>query len=226
MTQPKLIQTKDGSHTLMQSDESESYHSQHGAIQESSHIFIKEGLHEQLKNRPNGPIKILEIGFGTGLNALLTFVELDKETPLHYTGIEPYPIPESLWSKLNYPEQLTLKENLMPALHQDHYDTDLPLSKHQTLFKTQDKHFIEKTKRTFNLVYYDAFSPDTAPELWTTETFKALYKVLEPQAILVTYCVKGSVKQALRDAGFTVKRLPGPPGKRHCLRAIKNKRSQ
>ncbi|MBT5953789.1 tRNA (5-methylaminomethyl-2-thiouridine)(34)-methyltransferase MnmD [bacterium] len=209
--------TDDGSHTLSIPNSSECYHSTHGAIQESNHVFIDAGLKFVARKSPD-TLKILEIGFGTGLNALLTIHESIGQ-PIHYTTIEPFPISEALSAQLNYEKQLNVENGLFSKLHTSQWEKDCAITSSFTLHKTKIK--LEETtfSHSFDLVYFDAFSPDTEPSLWTPEVFKLLNTKLHPESIIVTYCSKGIVKQALKDAGFKVKRLPGPPGKWHMLRA-------
>ncbi|MBT6121024.1 tRNA (5-methylaminomethyl-2-thiouridine)(34)-methyltransferase MnmD [bacterium] len=214
----ELKMTDDGSHTLSLLNSSECYHSKHGAIQESNHVFINAGL-KFVSNRSLNKINILEIGFGTGLNAFLSLHESQLTHPIHYTSIEPFPIEKSIWSRLNYEQQLTVKKGLFSKLHTSPWEKDVEITPLFTLLKT--KKILEQSKfdRLFDLVYFDAFSPDTAPDLWKPEFFTVLKNKLHSDSVLVTYCSKGIVKQALKSAGFYVKRLPGPPGKWHMLRA-------
>lgn len=225
----QIIPTEDGSVTLYVPGLNEHYHSIHGAIQESKHIFIRAGMEYFLETHPDritAPqvLRILEAGFGTGLNAYLTLLRATElKIPVYYYTIEKYPLSPEEIKVLNYPECLVSgNKQLFSQLHQCPWECDQPLTpyfsicKHQADFR--DIGFFQQ----FDIVYFDAFNPDVQPHLWTTEVFSHIYQALRPDSLLVTYCVKGVVKQALRTAGFTLKRLPGPPGKREMLRATKN----
>ncbi len=219
----KLIMTEDGSTTLFVESLNEHYHSTFGAIQESLHIFIEAGLKNQLKRKKQ--IKILEIGFGTGLNALLTYKEARiKDVLINYCGIEAFPVKPTLIKQLNFGE--ILKDDLLnekfKILHQIEWGQIFDLD---TNFKIQKLHqrieLTELDDNQFDLVYFDAFAPDIQPELWTELIFDNIYKCMVPEGILVTYSVKGDVKRALKSVGFEIEKLPGPKGKREILRAIK-----
>ena len=219
----ELKKTADGSHTLFVPELNETYHSIHGAIQESQHVFIKNGLH-YFNNKET--ISILEIGFGTGLNALLTLLATESSSQMvNYVSLEKFPLPNELVQQLNYPTQLKIKATqtaLFNHLHSCKWNTNTPISENFNLLKIEDDLADFQTTTTFDLIYFDAFGPKDQPELWTKAIFQKLYNALKPNGILVTYCSKGIVKQALRSVGFTVKRLPGPPSKRHVLRVTKS----
>ncbi len=220
MSNEELTTTGDGSHTLFNSAVGEYYHSIHGAIQESTHVFIEAGLH----SRASGPgkINILEIGFGTGLNCLLSYSEsLELGLPVTYTAFEPFPLSKATISLLNYCrfEGLAGYESVFHAMHEKFSGliklrNDFLLSRINTAFEEA----ILETG-SFNLVYFDAFSPEVQPELWQPEIFGKIRESLVPGGILVTYCAKGAVRRALQQSGFSTERLPGPPGKREMLRA-------
>lgn len=224
----QIIPTEDGSVTLYVPELNEHYHSIHGAIQESRHIFIRAGMEYFLETYPDKiaakkTLHILEAGFGTGLNAYLTLLRASElHIPVCYHTIEKYPLSPKEIKDLNYPEYLESgNKQLFDQLHQCSWEYKQPITpffsicKHQADFRNID------FPRQFDLVYFDAFNPDVQPHLWTIEIFTRIYQALCPDGLLVTYCVKGIVKQALRTAGFTLKRLPGPPGKREMLRASK-----
>ena len=216
----KLIVTKDGSHTI-QAAGGATYHSTFGALQESSHIFINAGL-KALVGRDK--IRIFELGFGTGLNALLSLLEaVGTGRPIAYEAIEPEPLPPTMAEELNYCRQLGLPEceTFFGQLHTCAWETPHLLHPAFTLFKTRQKAQGYLLREPADLVYYDAFDPATQPELWTPEIFEALYRQLAQDALLVTYCCKGAVRRALQSAGFATEKLPGPPGKREILRARK-----
>ncbi len=224
----RLIQTEDGSCTIYVPELDEHYHSIHGAIQESRHIFIQAGLIHYLSHPPQSfsatsPLNILEAGFGTGLNAYLTLLESERlGIPINYHSLEKYPLTTPEITVLDYPEQLGQTDrSLFQKLHHTPWNT---ASRITPFFQLRKYHqdFREITFReTFDLVYFDAFNPKVQPHLWTPEVLERFAQALKAGGILVTYCVKGSVKQALRASGMTLRRLPGPPGKREMLRATK-----
>ena len=217
----KILKTEDGSHTLVDSKLSEVYHSKFGAINESTHIFIQHGLNEMMDNKA---IEILEIGLGTGLNVLLTFNNI-LNRKIRYTSIEPYPLNASIIQLLNYPDLLEFSNALevFNKIHSCDWQQWEPLSRQFKLLKFQEKlQDIMLPDATFQLVYFDAFSPEIQPELWTPEIFKKLFKSMKSGGLLLTYSAKGSVKRAMIAAGFTIEKLPGPKGKREMIRAIKS----
>jgi len=229
--QRKIITTADGSKTIHLPDWNEQYHSKHGAVQEAVHVFIKTGLHHYLETchlersrKVSSEVGILEIGFGTGLNAYLTLLEAAKiNIAVDYVGVEAYPVNTDEISVLNYPKIIIDKEEdeLFNMLHSvdweaKHQITDLfSLTKRQQFFNKIDE------VDAFNLIYFDAFGARVQPELWTEDIFTIMYKALKPKGVLVTYSAKGSVRRAMLAVGFAVERLPGPPGKREMLRATK-----
>lgn len=215
----KIILTKDGSHSLLQNEMNETYHSIHGAIQESKYIFIDAGLKMCTKN----PIHILEIGFGTGLNAFLTQLETElSDQKVHYTAIELYPLSIASASLLNYPDLLApKKKDAFYQLHTSPWQNHIQLTSQFELFKIKEDYSSMTLTGNFDLVFFDAFSPEKQPEMWTEERFRMIYHCCNTGAILTTYCAKGNVRRALQSAGFQVERIPGPPGKREILRAMK-----
>jgi tRNA U34 5-methylaminomethyl-2-thiouridine-forming methyltransferase MnmC len=221
MNQPTIMITADGSHTLLVPELNEHYHSTNGALAESMHVFIHAGLEAALPGKLE--LQILEVGFGTGLNVLLTLVHA-AEIPIVYTAIEPFPPDPLLIEQLNYPQLLakadadTFYKSLMAAPE----NAATKITKHFTLIKKREQiqqTFLEPC--TFDLVYFDAFAPTVQPELWEIVIFKKIFGALKPGGILVTYSSKGLVKRNLHETGFVVERLPGPPGKRHITRAVK-----
>lgn len=215
----KIILTEDGSHSLLQNELNETYHSIHGAIQESKHIFIEAGLKKCAKDS----IQILEIGFGTGLNAFLTQLETELSgQKVRYTAIELYPLSTTSASLLNYPDLLAPeKKDVFYQLHTSPWQNHIQLTKQFGLYKIKDDYSSMTLTGNFDLVFFDAFSPEKQPEMWTEERFKMIYRCCNSGAILTTYCAKGNVRRALQSAGFEVERIPGPPGKREMLRAKK-----
>ena len=218
----KIIITDDGSTTIHLPDLDEQYHSKHGAIQEAYHVFVNTGLEYLLKQLQPNPLKILEIGFGTGLNAFITLLEADKnKIPISFTGVEAYPISSLEIEKLNYPLLLNSTEAYFKKLHQSEWEKQIRISNHFSILKRK-QFFSEITdKNNFHLIYFDAFGARVQPELWTEQIFKKMYTALKKGGVLVTYSAKGSVRRAMQTVGFEVERLPGPPGKREMLRARK-----
>jgi tRNA U34 5-methylaminomethyl-2-thiouridine-forming methyltransferase MnmC len=212
--QRRLRLTEDGSHTVEVAGSELSYHSTRGAIQESKHVFIEAGLHEAIKLFPGGRLSILEMGFGTGLNALLTAMEAERQARLlHYVSVETFPLEKEIIAGLNYPALLGGQE-LFRALHEAPWDQAVQLLPAFLLEKRHSGLLEFSTALRFQLIYYDAFAPDAQPELWTQSVFEKLASLSAPGALLTTYCSKGSVRRAMQAAGWAVEKLPGPPGKR------------
>jgi len=212
-----VILTKDGSHTVSNEDLGENYHSTGGAIQESQHVFIDAGLKAIVGNR----VSILEVGFGTGLNLLLSILyaeEVGKD--IQYLAIEKYPLRKSCWSVLNYKSLLGSNANFYyEQIHLADWEVLNKVLPFLSLRKLEADMTEIDLKDKFDLVYFDAFSPEVQPELWSDEIFKKIYECMNPGGLLVTYSTKGSVKRTLRSVGFKVERLEGPPGKWEMLRA-------
>lgn len=217
----KIIETADGSKTIFLPEWNEYYHSKHGAIQETKHVFINNGLHYCIENFGK-EISILEIGFGTGLNAFLTILETQKlNLDVNYTGIEAYPVLDDEFSALNYTSNKS-EERLFDAMHTEAWEIKSKFFNNFSLLK-QKKSFSEiEDKNLYDLIYFDAFGVRVQPELWTEAIFEKMFKALKSKGILVTYAAAGSVRRAMQTVGFTVEKLPGPPGKREMLRAYKN----
>lgn len=219
----EIINTGDGSTTIHLPEWNEQYHSIHGAIQEARHVFIEMGLKKILESeRPE--ISILEIGFGTGLNALVTWQEsLKVPVKIAYTGVEAYPVEAGEALKLNFSSEIKEEETpeIFNLLHSLPWEKPENLTPDFVLHK-QKKFFQDiKDREKYHLVYFDAFGARVQPELWTATIFSKMYDALLPKGILVTYAAKGSVRRAMLEVGFEVERLPGPPGKREMLRATK-----
>lgn len=212
--------TADGSSTIHLPDWGESYHSTHGAIQEAKHVFLKQGFDVFNKER----LSILEIGFGTGLNCFLTYLQATKQdVVVKYTGVEAYPVEKEEIQQLNYIQELAAFETkeIFEQMHACPWEEKQTLSKQFTL--TKRKQFFKEITdiNTFDLIYFDAFGAEYQPELWTEIIFKKMFEALKVNGILVTYSAKGSVRRAMIAVGFEVERLQGPPGKREMLRARK-----
>lgn len=220
----EIEQTQDGSSTLFVPELNEHYHSTKGAVTESQHIFIRMGLEHCAVPSPH----VLEIGFGTGLNAFLTLLSGERQKrSIHYTGIELYPLDEELVGQLGYPSLIAPeKADLFHALHQAAWNqptcitsSPTPFTLHKIKGDFTQYHF----SGAYDVIYFDAFAPEKQPEMWEPALFNRLFSLLNPQGILTTYCAKGVVRRMLQTAGFEVERLPGPPnGKREMLRATKN----
>lgn len=215
----KIIQTADKSQTLFSSKFNEHYHSINGAVNESVHIFLNAGFDYLNKQ----DIKILEVGFGTGLNAFLTITHVkQKSIKVHYDAIELYPVDMETVKQLNYTQILNFDNEIFLDLHKLSWNKTHKINDNFTINKIHNSLISTSLTNKYDLIYFDAFSPETQPEMWTTEVFTKLYNNMNNAGVLTTYSSKGIVKRALRDSGFLVKRLPGPKGKRHILRAIKN----
>ena len=216
----EIIITSDGSSTIHLPEWDEQYHSKHGAIQEAKHVFIKSGLSLFTDKK----ISILEIGFGTGLNSFITFLEAPKfNLEIDYVGVEAYPVASEEIEKLNYVSELNAIDfkSTFEKMHKQQWEIKNELT--TTFSLTKRKQFFNEINdcNTFNLIYFDAFGARVQPELWTEAIFKTMFKALKTGGILVTYSAKGSVRRAMQSVGFIVERLPGPPGKREMLRALK-----
>lgn len=237
--QHQIKTTHDGSHTLFVPEINEHYHSVNGAIQESKHIFINAGLKYYLDNlykkesQSIQTLNILEIGFGTGLNTLLTLLETEKSSfKVFYNSLELYPVSIEDAAKLNYPSLLNEilfdhfenTTELFLQLHTSAWEKPVNVTPNFTLLKQQidfsnPSHF--NSSKLFNLVYFDAFAPEKQPEMWTKDIFKKIFSLCDPGAVITTYCAKGVVRRMLQNEGFKMERLPGPPGKREILRGKK-----
>lgn len=221
----QLERTEDGSLTLYTPTFGEHYHSTHGAVQESQHIYLGLGLEARLQalTDRDEPLRLFEVGFGTGLNALLSFLAAERhQRPIHYYSIERYPLPPEVYSQLDYPlEGLTSSAEQLQSLHRAPWDEAIPLSPYFTLHKLRGDLSSCDFPPALDLVYYDAFSPEKQPELWAEPLLARLARCCRPGTLLTTYCAKGEVRRRLERSGFSVERLPGPPGKREVLRATK-----
>ena len=218
----QLIETEDGSTSLYVPEMDETYHSKHGAWTESSHIFIKHGFNLIQKD----DISVLEIGFGTGLNALLTaYHARENTTHTRFHTLEAYPVSGALVAGLNFTNQFnTIYPNKpcdFESIHEANWECWNNVSPYFSIYKEEVKLLDWKPKWTYDLIYFDAFAPEKQPEMWSKEIFQQMFDVLNPGGVLTTYCAKGVVKRMLKTAGFTVKNYPGPPGKREITVAFK-----
>lgn len=216
----EIIITKDGSTTIHIPDWNENYHSTHGAIQEAKHVFIQNGL--DLFHNQNS-ISILEIGFGTGLNAFITFLETLTKEKVNYVGVEAYPISIEEVKQLNYVSELQSVQykDIFERMHSSNWEIPQALSSKFTF--TKRKQFFQdiEDKSKYNLIYFDAFGFSLQPELWSETIFKKMYNALLPNGVLVTYASRSVIKNAMISVGFSIEKLPGAPGKREMLRAKK-----
>lgn len=216
----EIVTTSDGSHSLYVKELDENYHSAHGAIQEAVHVFINNGLAFFEKDN----LSVFEVGFGTGLNALLALdYAVNNKVYISYTGIETHILDYSLVQKMNYLEQLNLSEfePHLKAMHESDLNAEIELNNSFTFTKQQEKVQDFTTDKSFDVIFYDAFSPTSQIEMWDISIFEKLYTYLNDGGALVTYCAKGQLKRDLKSIGFEVETLPGPPGKREMVRAVK-----
>ena len=218
-----IITTADGSKTIQIEEWNEQYHSVHGAIQEAKHVFIKHGLLFFKEMHPKTqPIHILEIGFGTGLNAYLTLLQSSEtQTKIQYVGVEAFPVIAEEINQLNYVEELKTDAKLFSKLHDTSWETEQDITGDFKLTKQKKEFKNIKDTNTYNIIYFDAFGARVQPELWTETIFQKMYDALQVDGVLVTYAAKGSVRRAMQAVGFKVEKLPGPPGKREMLRGTK-----
>lgn len=215
--QPTPVITKDGSYTLLHPTLDVTYHSRHGALTESLHVFIGEGLKFRCAQEAPKPLRVLEMGFGTGLNALLSSQWAKAAGwPLHYTAVETFPVLLSQVASLGYGDMPAMEK-----LHASAWNEAVQVHDHFILEKRGCplQEWLTQSTDHYDLVYYDAFAPLAQPELWTTDIFQKIYARMNEEAVWVTYCSKGDVRRSLVEAGFVVEKIPGPPGKREMLRA-------
>ncbi len=227
----EIFITSDGSTSIHLPDWNEQYHSKHGAIQEAYHVFIKAGFEKfldtisQKKESTQTNLSVLEVGFGTGLNAFITFLEADKKNlKIDYVGVEAYPVAANEVEKLNYVAELKAENNqlVFNEMHTTSWDEKHTISDDFLLTKRKQFFADINDENAFDLIYFDAFGATNQPELWTEEIFQKMFTALKVGGVLTTYAAKGSVRRAMQSVGFTVERLAGPPGKREMLRAVKN----
>lgn len=215
----KIIVTHDGSHSLLNEILDETYHSRHGAVQESSYVFLEKGLHYLVERSNLKTISILEVGFGTGLNALLTLTEAIKnDFNIKYTSLETFPLEQEVWMNLNYPDPF----NFFKGIHLAPWEKMYEIDTHFNLLKLNSSLLTRQLEPVqFDLIYFDAFAPNKQPEMWELPVLEKVVNALKPGGVFVTYCAKGQVKRDLKSVGLIVESLPGPPGKREMVRALK-----
>jgi tRNA U34 5-methylaminomethyl-2-thiouridine-forming methyltransferase MnmC len=217
----EIIRTKDGSTTIRIEEWDECYHSRFGAIQEAQHVFIKNGL----SLFESKTISILEIGFGTGLNAFITFLESKKlNQTIDYVGVEAYPVSADEVLSMNYVSELNAENenSIFKKMHECNWEEQIDLRKDFLLTKRKQFFADIDDVEKFDLIYFDAFGYTVQPELWSTAIFQKMYNALKPNGILVTYAARGVIKRSMKEVGFTVDKLAGPPGKREMFRARKD----
>jgi tRNA U34 5-methylaminomethyl-2-thiouridine-forming methyltransferase MnmC len=215
----EIITTDDGSTTIKLAGSEECYHSRHGAIQEAYHVFIKNGL----SLFEGKSVSVLEIGFGTGLNAFITFLESKKYGPIDYVGVEAFPVLKEELQHMNYVSELAAEEyrSVFNLMHEARWEKEILLSENFTLTKRKLLFHDVDYKDQFNVIYFDAFGFPVQPELWSAEIFKTMFSALKKGGILTTYAARGIVKRNMIEAGFKVKKVAGPPGKREMMMGFK-----
>jgi tRNA U34 5-methylaminomethyl-2-thiouridine-forming methyltransferase MnmC len=218
-----IITTSDGSKTIQIEGWNEQYHSIHGALQEAKHVYINAGLKTFLERQPKqNALTLLEIGFGTGLNALLTALEsLNISQEICYHGIEAYAVEAEELQALGYHTLIGSDPSIFQNIHNCSWHETHKILPHFSIVKRQAFFSDIAEINAFDVIYFDAFGPRVQPHLWIESIFKKMYEALRPNGLLVTYCAKGSVRRCMQVVGFEVERLPGPPGKREMLRAVK-----
>lgn len=214
----EILKSNDGSHTLYLPEMDETYHSRHGAVQEALHVFIRNGL--LCKAEEQSELKVLEIGWGTGLNSLLTYkVAKEHGLKVHYVGIEKFPVPIKVLEQLNYKEWD--QDDYLSNAYAANWEEPARISEDFVLEKLAkdvlDLDFMEE----FDVIYFDAFGPRAQGEMWQKNIFEIIFNATKPGGVFVTYCAKGQVRRDLQEVGYSMKRLPGPPGKREMLRGVK-----
>lgn len=218
----EIIRTADGSTSIYVPELDENYHSRHGAVQEAIHVFIRSGL-DLFAGKDTS---IMEIGFGTGLNAFITFLEAEKSRQnISYTGVEAFPVTSEEAALMNYPEALEMPqyEEAFQKMHDAAWEAPVVLSGNFTLTKRQQRFEAIEDKGRFDLIYFDAFGYPTQPGLWSEDIFRRMYAALKEEGVLVTYAARGVIKRNMQAAGFRVEKLAGPVGKREMFRAWKEK---
>lgn len=213
----ELIVTADGSRSLLNKTLNETYHSRHGAMQESLHVFIRHGL-EYVLASGSKTIHIFEVGFGTGLNAWLTFdYTRTQQISVVYQAVETFPLPETIWQELRYTD-----DERFNTIHQASWNAPVAIAPGFVIQKiNRSLQEISFAQGSFDLIYFDAFAPAKQPDMWTQEILLKVSQSLKSKGVLVTYCAKGEVKRNLKQAGLVIETLPGPPGKREMIRANK-----
>ncbi|GAB1445965.1 MAG: tRNA (5-methylaminomethyl-2-thiouridine)(34)-methyltransferase MnmD [Cyclobacteriaceae bacterium] len=221
----QLINTSDGSHTIKNLELNETYHSTHGALQESNHVYIQQGLHYFINQFQPKSANILEVGFGTGLNALLTMI--DKKAngiEIIYHTVEAFPLSDDMVKQLNYPDhlpQINAASSFL-ELHKAAWDEEVKLNANFALHKMlTDIRSLELKEDFYDVVYFDAFAPKIQPAMWTKSVLANVIRAMRKGGVMVTYCANGQFKRDLKDLGMLVEEVPGPPGKRVMVRTYR-----
>lgn len=216
----KIEITDDGSATILVTDLDEHYHSVKGAFTESNHIYRDSGFLYRSNKEPYIPIRLLEVGFGTGLNAVVTAMAADARNPVHYITMEKFPLDKIMIDELNYGELVNSK--LYSAIHEAEWNVPVEITPHFIVEKRNEDYLSSELPQNIDVVYFDAFAPEKQPEMWSLQAFERLERVMNPDSVLTTYCAKGEIRRMLASLGLFVERLPGPVGgKREILRATK-----
>jgi tRNA U34 5-methylaminomethyl-2-thiouridine-forming methyltransferase MnmC len=220
-TDIQLITTSDGSHSLLNTSLNETYHSVHGAMQESKHVFIKNGLQFFSDKNTRSPIRIFEMGFGTGLNALLTKLWADEnQREIDYTSLEMFPLEKNVYAQLNYGDT-EVNRKLFLELHEVPWGQEFAFQNFTLKKMKGDLESIIFSPDSFDIIYYDAFAPSKQPKLWEIPVLEKVVSWMGRDSVFVTYCAKGQLKRDLKTLGTTVETLPGPPGKKEMVRVLK-----
>jgi tRNA U34 5-methylaminomethyl-2-thiouridine-forming methyltransferase MnmC len=223
MNDLQFIITADGSKTIFHPGKGEHYHSINGALQESKHVFLESGLQYFLKQGSHSMVSILEVGFGTGLNFLLSAqYAYDNHITLHYTGIEAYPISRNMISQSGY-DKYVRKEiwDLFTEKYEKTFQEETLFSPSIQLEIVRQKIAGFETSKRFDVLYFDAFSAVSQPEMWTNEALSQVCQYLKAGGIFVTYAMNGNLKRSMQALGFSLEKIPGASGKREMLRATK-----
>lgn len=221
---PEVVSTGDGSHTLFIPALGEHYHSFHSSVREAYHVYVEAGL-EWVLERVQGEVEVFEVGFGTGLNALVTALTAKEAgRSVHFNSIELYPLEPQMCSALNYCKHIedAAASKIFESLHAAQWNEQAAIHSNFSLFKFQDD-FMKWTPESnaYHLILFDAFGFRAQEELWSVDIFRKCLSMLKPGGALVTYASKGLVRRNMLEAGFLVEKLPGPPGKREMVRAVK-----
>jgi len=213
----QIVSTKDGSQTILNEELGSTYHSRHGALTESQHVFIDKGLRMQIGKGVTN-VTLLEMGLGTGLNALLTAqIALSEGIVINYHALELFPLPKMVWKEYELPEKLSESRDLFDSIQLAEWDKEAAINANFSITKHHISLLDFEPSDKFDLIYFDAFEPETQPELWTPEVFEKLFSWSNFNGVLTTYCCKGSVRRNMLGAGFEVEKVPGPPGKREMI---------
>ena len=217
----EIQMTLDGSCTIVIPELNVSYHSTHGALQESLHIYIEEGLNYAIETSVRDSIEVFEMGFGTGLNALLTILKATEiKKKINYYTVEKFPLSIEEAQKLHYDELLKTNKFTM-KLHEAEWEKEVAINEYFTIYKTCQTLTYLQLHKQFDVIYFDAFAPTVQPELWTKDVFAKMFYHLNNYGVLVTYSSKADVRRAMKAAGFIVEKLRGPKGKAEIVRATR-----